>query len=124
MKTHTKEFENQIEDIQHRTRPVKPVLGGFLVGSVIGVATALLFAPRSGVETRAEIRGKAVELRDRTTETVKDTVSQAKSKAYEIKDTVAEKAEEIKQRGKHVVNRKLDDVSQAAETGKQRVQEY
>ena len=124
MKTHTKEFEDQVEDIQHRTRPVKPVLGGFLVGSVIGVATALLFAPRSGQETRAEIRGKAVELRDRTTETVKDTVSQAKSKAYEIKDTVAEKAEEIKQRGKHVVNRKLDDVSQAAETGKQRVQEY
>jgi gas vesicle protein len=124
MKTHTKEFENEIETIHHRARPVKPILGGFLVGSVIGVATALLFAPRSGQETRAEIRGKAVELRDRTTETVKDTVSQAKSKAYEIKDTVAEKAEELKERGKHVVSRKLDDVSQTAETGKQRVKEY
>ena len=124
MKTHTKEIENEVEAFRHRTRPVKPVLGGFLVGSVIGVATALLFAPRSGEETRAEIRGKAFELRDRTTETVKDTVSQAKSRAYEIKDTVAEKAEELKQRGKHVVNRKLDDVSQAAETGKQRVNEY
>src|SRR5919109_788338 len=105
MKTHTKDFENEVEAIQHRARPVKPVLGGFLVGSVIGVATALLFAPRSGEETRAEIRDKAVELRDRTTETVKDTVSQAKTKAYEIKDTVTdtvrEKAEELKQRGKH-----------------------
>jgi gas vesicle protein len=121
MKTHTKEIENEFETIQHRARPVKPILGGFLVGSVIGVATALLFAPRSGQETRAEIRDKAFELRDRTTETVKDTVSQAKSKAYEIKDTVVEKAEELKERGKHVVNRKLDDVSQAAETGKQRV---
>ena len=124
MKTHTKEIENEIETIHHYTRPVKPILGGFLVGSVIGVATALLFAPRSGQETRAEIRGKAVELRDRTTETVKDTVSQAKSKAYELKDTVVEKAEELKERGKHVVNRKLDDVSKTAETGKQRVQEY
>lgn len=124
MKTRTKEIENEVEAIHHRTRPVKPVIGGFLVGSVIGVATALLFAPRSGVETRAEIRDRAVELRDRTTETVKDTVSQAKSKAYELKDTVAEKAEELKQRGKHVVSRKLDDVSQAAETGKQRVNEY
>jgi gas vesicle protein len=124
MKTHTKEFENEIESIQHRARPVKPIIGGFLVGSVIGVATALLFAPRSGEETRNEIRGKAVELRDRTSETVKDTVSQAKSKAYEIKDTVVEKAEELKQRGKHTVNRKLDDVSQAAETGKQRVNQY
>ena len=124
MKTHTQEIEHEVEAFQHRTRPVKNVIGGFLVGSVVGVATALLFAPRSGEETRAEIRGKAVELRDRTTETVKDTVSQAKSKAYEIKDTVAEKAEELKQRGKHVVNRKLDDVSEAAETGKQRVNQY
>jgi gas vesicle protein len=124
MKTHTKEFEDEVEAIHRRSRPVKPVLGGFLVGSVIGVATALLFAPRSGEETRAEIRGKAVEIRDRTSETVKDTVSQAKSKAYEIKDTVAEKAEELKQRGKHVVNRKLDDVSEAAETGKQKVNQY
>lgn len=124
MKKYTEEIEDQVEAIQHRTRPVKPVLGGFLVGSVIGVATALLFAPRSGEQTRAEIRGKAVELRDRTTDTVKDTVSQAKSKAYEIKDTVVEKAEELKQRGKHAVSRKLDDVSEAAETGKQRVKEY
>jgi gas vesicle protein len=124
MKTRTKEFENEVEAIQHRTRPVKPVLGGFLVGSVIGVATALLFAPRSGQETRAEIRDRAVDLRDRTTETVKDTVSQAKSKAYELKDTVVEKAEDLKQRGKQVVSRKLDDVSQAAETGKKRVDEY
>jgi gas vesicle protein len=128
MKTHTQEIENEFETIQHRTRPVKPILGGFLVGSVIGVATALLFAPRSGEETRAEIRGKAVELRDRTTETVKDTVSQAKTKASEIKDTVTdtvrEKAEELKQRGKHTVSRKLDDVSEAAETGKKKVQEY
>jgi gas vesicle protein len=124
MKTST----HEMEQIEHRTRPVKPILGGFLVGSVIGVATALLFAPRSGEETRAEIRDKAVELRDRTTETVKDTVSQAKSKAYEIKDTVTdtvrEKAEELKQRGKVTVNRQLDNVSEAAETGKKKVKEY
>jgi gas vesicle protein len=124
MKTHTKEFQNEVQAIQHRTRPFRPVLGGFLVGSAIGVATALLFAPRSGEETRAEIRGRAVDLRDRTTETVRDTVSQAKSKAYELKDTVVEKAEDLKQRGKNMVNRKLDDVSQAVETGQQKVNEY
>lgn len=124
MKSHTKEIENEVEAIYHRKNPAKPIIGGFLVGSVIGVATALLFAPRSGEETRAEIRDKAVELRDRTTETVKDTVSQAKSKAYELKDTVVEKAEELKERGKHTISRKLGDVSEAAETGKQRVQDY
>ena len=119
---------HDLEQVRHNARPVKPILGGFLVGSVIGVATALLFAPRSGQETRAEIRDRAVDLRDRTTETVKGTVEQARTKAYEIKDTVTdtvrEKADELKQRGKHVVNRKLDDVSEAAESGKKKVSEY
>ena len=128
MKTHTKELEDKYETIQHHTRPVRPILGGFLVGSVIGVATALLFAPRSGVETRAEIRDRAVDLRDRTSETVKGTVAQAKTRAYEIKDTVTdtvrEKADELKQRGKHVVSRKLDEVSEAADTGKKKVSQY
>jgi gas vesicle protein len=116
MKTQTHEFEQE----KHRVRPVKSVLGGFLVGSVIGVATALLFAPRSGEETRAEIRDKAVELRDRTTE----TVSQAKSKASEIKDNVVEKVEELTQRGKYTMNRQVDRASQVVETGREKVQEY
>jgi gas vesicle protein len=120
MKTHTKEFEN----IEHRSSAAKPVLTGFLVGSVIGAATALLFAPRSGEETRAEIRDKAFELRDRTTETVKDTVSQAKSKAYQLKDNVWEKADELKERGKQAVSQQLDRVAHTAEVGKEKVQEY
>jgi gas vesicle protein len=120
MKKHTQELEH----VQNKTRAAKPIIGGFLVGSVIGVATALLFAPRSGEETRAEIRDKAVELRERTAETVNQTVSQAKSKASELKDTVREKAEGLTQRGKATVNRQVDRVSEATEAGKQRMQEY
>jgi gas vesicle protein len=120
MKTHTRE----VEDTEHTTHATGSMLTGFLVGGVIGAATALLLAPRSGDETRAQIRDKAVELRDRTTETVKDTVSQAKSRANEIKDNVSEKAEELKQRGKHAVSQQLDRVAQAAEDGKKKVEEY
>src|SRR5512134_2532223 len=103
MKTHKQELE-------HTTRAAKPILSGFLVGSVIGAATALLFAPRSGEETRAEIRGKAVELRDQATETVKDKVSQAKSRVSDVKDNFREKVEGLKQRGKYTVSRQLDRV--------------
>ena len=124
MSKHNDEHEFEHMEYEGTTGAGKHVFKGLLIGSLVGAATMLLFAPRTGQETRAEIRGKAMELRDRTTETVKDTVSQAKSKAYELKDTVREKAEEIKQRGKHTVNRQLDQVSQAAEIGKQRVQEY
>lgn len=119
-----KKHKNEIEHTQHRARAAKPILGGFLVGSVIGVATALLFAPRSGEETRAEIRDKAMDLRERTTETVKDTVSQAKSKVYGLKDTVQVKAEDLKQRGKHTVNRQLDHATEVAESGRRKVKEY
>jgi gas vesicle protein len=120
MKTHNYESRH----IQQTTHAAKSVFTGLLVGSVIGAATALLFAPRAGEETRADIRDKAIELRDRTTETVKDTVSQAKSKAYEIKDNVWDKAEELKQRGQHTLNKQLDRVSHTAEVGKQKVNEY
>ncbi|HET9911085.1 MAG TPA: YtxH domain-containing protein [Anaerolineales bacterium] len=117
MKTHKQELE-------HTARATKPILSGFLVGSVIGAATALLFAPRSGEETRTEIRDKAIELRDHATETVRDTVLQAKSKVEDVKDNVRGKVEEFKQRGKYTINQQLDRVSHAAETGKQKVQEY
>ena len=118
--------EHEFEEIEYRgtTGAGKQVFKGLLIGSLVGAATMLLFAPRSGEETRAEIRDKAIELRDRTTETVKDTVSQAKSKANELKENVKDKATEIKERGKQTAQQKLERISQAAETSKQRVQEY
>jgi gas vesicle protein len=102
----------------------KPVLSGFLVGSVIGAATALLFAPRSGEELRTGIRDKAVELRDQATDTVKDTVSQVKSKATDARDNLMDKVDGLKQRGKQSAARQLDRVSEAAQTEKEKVQEY
>lgn len=120
MKRHNNDFENA----EHKAGTTGSMLTGFLVGGLVGAATALLFAPRSGEETRAEIRDKAIDLRDRTTETVKDTVSEAKSKANELRDNVWEKADELKQRGKEVVSQQLDHISHTAETGKKKVQEY
>ena len=117
MKTHEQEMKRT-------THAAKPVLSGFLVGSVIGAATALLFAPHSGEETRSEIRDKAIELRDQATETARDTVSQVKTRASDVKDNVLGKVGELKERGKQTVSKQLERVSQAAETGKQKVQEY
>ncbi|MEO8354432.1 MAG: YtxH domain-containing protein [Chloroflexota bacterium] len=117
---------NHVHDLEvgEETRATKPVLTGLLVGGLIGAATALLFAPRSGEETRAELRGKAMEIRDRTTETVKDTVEQAKVKAYELKDNVVEKADELRHRGKRVANEQLDRASEVVEAGRKTVQDY
>ena len=103
---------------------VKPVLSGLVLGGLIGAGAALLFAPHSGEETRAEIRNKTVELRDHTVDTVKEKFSQAKSKASQITSDIKDKAQELKHQGQDLVAKKLDHVSETAETKKKAVQSY
>lgn len=112
-------MKNRQKELEHTTSATRPVLSGFLVGSVLGAAAALLFAPQSGEETRAEIRGRAVDLRDRAMDSVQETVSQAKSKAGDVRENIQGKVEELKQRGRYAIKR----ASHAAETG-QKVQEH
>ena len=42
-------------------------LVGFIVGGVAGAVAALLLAPQSGEETRAIIKERSIELRDKAT---------------------------------------------------------
>jgi len=120
MRTDNREMQ-YMEPANHAA---KSVLMGMLIGGAIGAATMWLLAPQSGEETRSQIRDKALELRDRTTDTVKDTVSQAKSRIQDIGGTVSEKANDLKERGKHIVTHQLDSVAEAAESGKKKVKEY
>lgn len=98
MKTHRQEYPHTDLGEQGKSR-TKPVLGGLLLGGLIGAGTALLFAPHSGQRTRAEIQNKTMELRDRTTDTVKDAVSQVKSKARQVTSDMRDKAGELTHRG-------------------------
>jgi gas vesicle protein len=120
-----RKHQDEVEqEMQHATRSGKSVVTGLLIGGLIGAATALLMAPRSGEETRTEIRNKAMEYRDRTRDVINEIVSQAKSKADELKEGVVEKAGDLKRRGKQTAAQQLDHVAQAAETGKSKVQEF
>jgi len=61
-------------------------VAGMMIGGLVGAVVALLYAPSSGEETRARMRGKAIELQD--------TLSQAKSKAAEMKQRAKTIADE------------------------------
>jgi gas vesicle protein len=69
-------------------------LAGFLVGALVGAATALLFAPMSGEETRVMIREKGVELGQRA-----DEMSiEARKRAEELQIQARQRAEAMQER--------------------------
>jgi gas vesicle protein len=115
------DYDNrQVQDMSDTT---KHVLTGIVVGGLIGATAMMLLAPRSGEEMRAEIKDKALDLRDRTTEGVKDTVSQVVSKASHLRGGIKDKSQDLKQRGQDVLIEKLDLVSEAIEAAKKVLQE-
>ena len=73
------------------------VVVGILFGSLIGVLTMLLLAPRSGRDTRIQLMEKGIELRDQATGIVEDAVDQVRSNAKKITLGRREKAQELLQ---------------------------
>ena len=64
------------------------ILGGMLIGTLVGAVAMLLLAPRSGKDTRTQIQKKGIELRDRTTEMVEDTIEQVRLKPNKVEMSV------------------------------------
>lgn len=105
--------ENQ--EYKYHTNNTLGVLVGMLVGGLAGALTMLLLAPQSGKDTRMQIQKKGIELRDRTSEMVEDTMAQVRSNANKI--TMG-----IKNYGKEQAVEQLDHVSEAAQAGKKAIQ--
>lgn len=111
--------ENQA--YRYPTNNVFGVLVGMLIGGLAGAVTMLLLAPRSGKETRKQIQEKGIELRDRTTELMEDTVAQVRTKAEKITVGGREKFKQLKQHGQELMVEQLDHVSEAAQAGKKAI---
>ena len=75
----------------------------FLVGLGVGTLIGILFAPKSGEETREYLTDKAEEGRD-----------YAQRKARELR----ERADDLVERGRDVVARQKDQVTSALDAGK------
>jgi gas vesicle protein len=82
----------------------QPGVGSFIIGLAVGAGLALLFAPRTGAETRRdlqrrarEVGGQAQDIVSELTESVGDTFQQAKDKV-EGRIDAARNAVELKRR--------------------------
>jgi len=80
----------------------------FFLGLGLGVAVGLLFAPKSGAETRDLLLSKADEGKE-----------YLKRRSSELRDS----AEEVIEKGKSAVSRQRDNLSSAVEAGKQAYRE-
>ena len=67
---------------------------GTLLGAVIGLAAGILTAPKSGKETRADLKLKANDLKDNATKKADDL----KNKATDVMGDVKDNALDLKER--------------------------
>lgn len=94
------------------------IAAGMLVGALAGAVTMLLLAPQSGKDTRIQIQQKGIDLRNRTTELVEDTMAQVRSSANKITVGGREKVQELKKHGQDLAVEQLDRVSAVVKAGK------
>ena len=77
-------------------------LVGFIVGGLTGAVAALLFAPQSGEETRALIKDKSIELRDKAQVTAEEAYARAEAAAKEARARADELAKEARTRAEQL----------------------
>ncbi|MBL7952900.1 MAG: YtxH domain-containing protein [Flavobacteriales bacterium] len=95
---------------------------GFIAGAAVGAALGVLFAPRSGKETRDRIRNKVSDAKDDLDELIERAQgewAQAKGKASDAatmtKDEVSDFVRFLFEEGKDLKERMAKDVTGAAE---------
>jgi gas vesicle protein len=79
-------------------------LVGFIVGGLSGAVVALLFAPQSGQETRALIKDKSIELRDKAQVSAEEAYARAEQLATDARQRAEELTKEARARAAELTN--------------------
>ncbi|MBI5963329.1 MAG: YtxH domain-containing protein [Chloroflexi bacterium] len=77
-------------------------LVGFVVGGLTGAVVSLLFAPQSGEETRALIKDKSIELRDKAQVTAEEALARAEALAADARKRAEELTHEARVRAEQL----------------------
>ena len=91
----------------------------FLLGALIGAGVALLFAPRSGRETRADIGRRARSAQDR----VRDVATGVTDQVVDTFETARSRIEEQIESARSAIVNKKEQVSRAMEAGREAAQQ-
>ena len=105
---------------------LKKIGGAFLIGGAIGAVIALLYAPKSGKQTRRDISKKARRIKRETVDLVEDTIDNIHDFASDMKDKVSDiidKGKDLSDSAKREVIKNLEQGQKAIEKQKKRIVE-
>jgi len=96
----------------------KMIGGAFLLGGVIGAAIALLYAPKSGKETRKDISKAARHIKNSTVDLIEEAIEDANEFASDLR----EKAEDIIEKGKDLSDKARKEIVTTIEDGQRAIE--
>ena len=88
---------------------------GFLIGGLIGAATALLLAPQSGEDTRTQIREKSIELKEKAEATYGEVLKKVEATTEDLR----KKTEELSAKVDEVIAQGKEELAKVAKKGKE-----
>lgn len=71
-------------------------IGGFLVGALLGAGLALLFAPKTGEETQADLRERALKLRDAAEDRMREAQRNLEGRLDHAREGVQTRVNEVR----------------------------
>ncbi len=99
---------------------------GGLVGGLLGAVAALMLAPQAGEDTRALLREKGIELKERAEDAsyearhkAEEASAQARTRAEEFAAGARDRASMVRESAKLTLDEKVSQVKDAVDTGKQ-----
>jgi gas vesicle protein len=101
-----------------------PGIGAFLLGTLVGAGIALLLAPRTGEETRAEIRTGVRRLRERAEDTVRGVQDAVSNTLDNVKSNVGDRLDQARdafEQGRVAARDTRDDMERKVRDTRERV---
>lgn len=95
---------------EHENNDLGAFLAGFVIGGLVGAATALILAPQSGQDTRSQIAMKGNELRDASGE-----------RLHQYRDTASTFVADTRHRAEETGSHFQEQARIVLDTGKEKV---
>jgi len=100
------------------------ILGAFLIGGILGIGLAFLFAPQSGEKTRKDISRFARRVKDDAQEKAEDVIEAIEELADKIGDKISDassKGKELEEDAKKKILRAIENGQRIIEKQKARL---